>query len=48
MMAEVAAPKVAEKSNSPDTKAAMAVGGAMTINSGSICSAAKNPFSLPK
>src|SRR6185369_14274602 len=48
MMAEVAAPVVEEKSRSPATIAAIALGGDIITNCGSICSAAKNPLSLPK
>jgi hypothetical protein len=48
MIAEVAAPVVEEKSSSPATIAAIAVGGAIMTNCGSICSAAKKPLSLPK
>ena len=48
IMAEVAAPVVEEKSNSPATSAAIAVGGDIMTSCGSICSAAKKPLSLPK
>ena len=48
MMAEAPAPSVMEKSNSPATRAAIAVGGAMSTSCKSIPSLAKKPFSLPK
>ena len=48
IIADVAAPVVEEKSSSPAIRAAIAVGGAIITNSGSIPSAVKNPLSLPK
>src|SRR6185503_1939782 len=48
MVAEMPAPTVVEKSSSPATSAAMAVGGDIKTRSTSMLSRAKNPLSLPK
>src|SRR4030095_7244153 len=48
IVAEIPAPTVVEKSNSPATSAAIAVGGDIRTRSTSTFSRAKNPLSLPK
>jgi len=48
LIAEVAAPVVEEKSSSPATSAAIAVGGDIITSCSSISSGAKKPLSLPK
>src|SRR4030095_4098010 len=48
MVAEIPAPTVVEKSSSPATSAAIAVGGDINTRSTSTFSRAKNTLSLPK